>query len=101
MPCSVAADPAEGLTFRWMFNSSSSSSAGGTDSADNGAGGNLHPAVLLPLKTYRQPVAPALATSVATYTPLTKHGYGQLLCWATNALGKSVVKSRVFLKSRF
>lgn len=87
----MAADPAEGLTFRWMFNSSSSSSAGGTDSADNGAGGNLHPAVLLPLKTYRQPVAPALATSVATYTPLTKHGYGQLLCWATNALGKSVV----------
>lgn len=81
MPCSVAADPPEGLSFRWMFNSS-------VNDNDNNVGSSSSSAVLLPLRTYRQPVAPNLSTSVATYTPLTKHGYGQLLCWATNALGK-------------
>lgn len=84
MPCSVAADPAEGLSFRWMFNSSvNDNDVAGSSSSSS--------AVLLPLRTYRQPVAPNLSTSVATYTPLTKHGYGQLLCWATNALGRDFI----------
>lgn len=66
VPCTVEADPEEGVTFRWSFNNSY----------------NLQPI------TFQQPSLTAPMTSVATYVPRTKYGFGQLLCWAKNRLGR-------------
>lgn len=73
VPCTVESDPAE-VNFRWMFNNSFD---------------------LVPMKSFDQPTSANLMTSVATYAPLNKYGYGQLLCWASNKLGifhKAVIK---------
>lgn len=65
VPCTVESDPPE-VQFRWSFN-------------------NTHG--LVPLQSYTQ-LSDSGMTSVATYAPLNKYGYGQLLCWANNKLGE-------------
>lgn len=73
VPCSVEADPEEGITFRWAFNNSY----------------NLQPIA------FQQPIVTAPMTSIATYMPRNKYGFGQLLCWAKNRLGKKMTLSLI------
>ena len=61
MPCSVIADPPQ-VSFQWTLNNSLK---------------------LLPIKSFIS----SHLTSVATYEPRSKFGYGQLLCWASNVIG--------------
>ncbi|KAI2803114.1 hypothetical protein BLOT_007237 [Blomia tropicalis] len=66
VPCTVDSNPPE-VTFRWMFNNSYD---------------------VWKMTNFTQPNAPNVVTSVVTYAPLNKYGYGQLLCWASNVLGE-------------
>lgn len=62
MPCVVESDPSQ-VTFRWALNNSID---------------------LMPIKSFSS----NRLTSLATYAPRTKFGYGQLYCWATNIVGE-------------
>uniref|UniRef100_T1KG53 Ig-like domain-containing protein n=1 Tax=Tetranychus urticae TaxID=32264 RepID=T1KG53_TETUR len=62
VPCTVEADPSQ-VTFRWALN-------------------NSH--TLIPIKSF----VSSRLTSLATYAPRTKFGYGQLYCWASNIVGE-------------
>lgn len=62
VPCSVEADPPQ-VTFRWLLNNSYE---------------------LIPLRS----VLSSHLTSVASYAPRTKYGYGELYCWASNKVGE-------------
>lgn len=61
VPCSVEADPPQ-VTFKWLLNNSFE---------------------LLPIKSIHS----AHLTSMASYAPRSKYGYGELYCWASNKVG--------------
>lgn len=62
VPCQVEADPIQ-VTFRWALNNTME---------------------VLPIKNH----VSAQLTSIANYSPRTKFGYGELLCWAKNGVGE-------------
>ena len=80
------AEPYDKLQFKWFVNSSASSV---TDVRDanvitgiGAIGGGA--SELIDLETF----SVNYTTSIATYTPKTRHGYDQLVCMAENAIGK-------------
>ncbi|KAG8235232.1 hypothetical protein J437_LFUL010382 [Ladona fulva] len=64
--CTVEANPPE-VHFRWTFNNSA-------ETVD-----------VAPAHIGRGLMAPR--TSTLSYTPMTEHDYGTLLCWASNRIG--------------
>lgn len=84
VPCTVEADPSV-TSFRWSFNNTINSVPINTfvDSLNDQPSSSSIPTT----SSNTLPVSLS-ATSVATYVPKNKYGYGQLLCWATNELGE-------------